>query len=137
MNEELSREDLVALSCYLVKGRNLKQVHEETGVTRGRMKGLLRRDDVREIMGELKEEFYEELDTLQVTVVETLRDLMGEDRRPEVRLGAVDRWARLNGKFKDGPGSGSGGLTAEDVARALIEGGESKEAEKKEGKADA
>jgi len=117
---DLTREDTLALEAYLVRGLNFRQVYEETGVTRGRLRGLLEREDVKEIIGQLQSEFQQELNAMQEIVLNQLRDLLMHEKA-EVRLAAIDKWARMNGKFRDNINIGR--ESAEDVAKKLMEAG--------------
>ena len=117
---DLTREDTLALEAYLVRGLNFRQVYEETGVTRGRLRGLLEREDVKEIIGQLQSEFQQELDAMQEIVLNQLRDLLMHEKA-EIRLAAIDKWARMNGKFRDNINIGR--ESAEDVAKKLMEAG--------------
>lgn len=118
---ELRREDLAALNAYLVRGLNFRQVYEETGVTRGRLAGLLEREDVKEVLKAQQKEFVDRLEALTDVVGDELTALLRHSK-PEIRLGAIDRWARLTGRFRDNLAVGRGIASAEDIAKQLLRG---------------
>jgi hypothetical protein len=115
---EMTREDLLALNLYLVNGYNFRQVEEESGVSRGRLKGLLARPDVQEILAEEKANFVRDLEAVQGVVVNAIKDMLMSDK-DSTRLAAIDRWGRLTGKFKDNL-EVNDSRSAEDVAKALL-----------------
>lgn len=114
----LDREDLTALNLYLIRGYNFRQVEEETGVSRQRLRAMLDRDDVKDIMKEAKAAFQIELDSMHELVTNDLKELLSHPK-PEVRLAAIDRWARMNGRYKDNLNIGKE-VSAEDVAKELM-----------------
>lgn len=118
MVKDLRREDLMALNAYIVRGLNFRQVYEETGVTRGRLQKLLERDDVKQIMKQQQQEFVERLERVVDIVADELVKLL-QHPKAEVRLGAIDRWARITGRFRDNVNV-NGTLTAEDIAKSLM-----------------
>ena len=123
---ELRREDLAALNAYLIRGRNYRQVYEETGVTRARLNRLLEREDVKEILNKKRQEFQDQLDTMQDMVLDNLRDLL-KHSNAKVRLEAIDRWARMNGRNKDNLNL-TKEISAEDVAKSLLNEGDDERA---------
>jgi len=115
----LDAEDINALNAFLIRGLNYRQVYEETGITRARLRALLERADVKKIIDDMKGDLKQELDNLSGEAIQVIRDGF---RNPDinVRLIAFEKYAKATGLYTQN--INLTGVSAEDIARKLAAG---------------
>lgn len=115
--EALTYLDYEAINLLLIDGLSITKVKNRTGLSSNRIRTLLSREDIKKLMGQVREEVTGQLKNLLQLATSKLQGLLSSKNEQVVHR-AIETIYRTQNLFQE---AGSTRLSAEDIIARMLE----------------